>query len=165
MHPTARAFATTALECRPDGPVLEVGSKFVNGRVRNASMQYIGIDMRLGPDVDVQARGEALPFSDNQFATVISCGTLEHASAWRAVCVEMCRVLRPAGLLALSTHNSQWPEHGFDGEMPLPLGMYYGAIDLNDLTSLVSAQGVRVHYAQETKAGDVFVSGHKGAIV
>lgn len=76
-----------------DRSTLEVGSYDVNGSVRGLfSGDYLGVDVREGPGVDVEASAEHLPFEDRSYHTVISTEMLEHCERpWLAV-AEMARV-------------------------------------------------------------------------
>jgi ubiquinone/menaquinone biosynthesis C-methylase UbiE len=57
---------------------------------------------------NVLAAGETLPFSDNSFNYVISSDVLEHVSDKKKNLTECFRVLKPKGLLLLSTPRSGW---------------------------------------------------------
>lgn len=57
----------------------------------------------------------ALPFPDNSLDTVICTEVLEHCTDPQAAVNQMRRVLRPGGLL-LVTSPFLWPWHGVDGE-------------------------------------------------
>lgn len=67
--------------------------------------EYVGVDSRDGPRVDVVAGGEALPFEDDRFDCAICTQLLEHADDPTAVVAELRRVLRPGGLALVSTHG------------------------------------------------------------
>ena len=54
---------------------------------------------------------EALPFPDNSFDMVLSCGVIEYLPTFERALFEMRRVLRPAGLLILPTTNAAAPAH------------------------------------------------------
>jgi SAM-dependent methyltransferase len=57
--------------------------------------------MKPAPLVDVVSPAELLPFDDGDFDFVMSQEVLEHVGDPLAVLREMCRVLRPGGLLYL----------------------------------------------------------------
>ncbi len=57
----------------------------------------------------VQAVGERLPFADGSFDLVFSHEVLEHVADDRACAVEMARVLRPGGRIALFAPNRLYP--------------------------------------------------------
>lgn len=97
--------------------VLDVGSFDVNGSLRplivERGWEYVGTDMREGPNVDVvSSNPHDLPFEDNEFDVVMSASTLEHVERPWVLVPAMARVLRPGGMLVVYTHCS-WPYHPF----------------------------------------------------
>jgi SAM-dependent methyltransferase len=101
LHGVARAVSETF--DLPE-PILEVGSYLVPGQEKIANLrslfpgkEYVGIDARPGPGVDVVANVEELPFPDASIGTVIAMSTFEHVPHfWRGF-EEVHRVLRPNG--------------------------------------------------------------------
>jgi SAM-dependent methyltransferase len=92
--------------------VLEVGALDVNGSVRGDVMalgpaEYVGIDLRPGPGVDVVCDAGDLVerFGENAFDVVISTELLEHARDWRRIVSNIKRVTRPGGLMIVSTRS------------------------------------------------------------
>jgi SAM-dependent methyltransferase len=91
------------------GPVLEVGSFQVPGQEALADVrplfpgrEYIGLDMRPGPGVDLVADVERLPLPDASVGTVLALNTFEHVRRFWVALDEVRRVLRPDGALLLS---------------------------------------------------------------
>ena len=66
------------------------------------------------PDAIVSA-GEAIPFRDNSFDTVLSHEVIEHVNDDRRSAAEMVRVLKPGGRLLLFCPNRWYPfeTHGY----------------------------------------------------
>ena len=92
--------------------VLEVGSLDVNGSVRGdivalGPAEYVGIDIRPGPGVDVicDAGDLVARFGENAFDVVVSTELLEHARDWRRVVSNIKRVTRPSGVMIVSTRS------------------------------------------------------------
>jgi SAM-dependent methyltransferase len=92
--------------------VLEVGSLDVNGSVRDDIMafgpaEYVGIDIRPGPGVDVVCDAGDLveTFGENAFDVVISTELLEHARDWRRIISNIKRVTKPNGVMVVSTRS------------------------------------------------------------
>jgi SAM-dependent methyltransferase len=56
---------------------------------------------------------ESLPFEDETFDVVCSAGVIEYLPRFERALEEMRRVLRPGGLLILSTTNAAAPAHWF----------------------------------------------------
>jgi SAM-dependent methyltransferase len=107
LHGVARAVAETI--DLPE-PILEVGSyqvagqeNIINLRALFPDKEYLGVDMRPGPGVDEVADVESLPYASGTFGTVIAMSTFEHVPHfWRGF-EEVRRVLRPNGVLFVST--------------------------------------------------------------
>lgn len=66
----------------------------------------------------------ALPYADASFDVVLLPELLEHVEAWQACLDEALRVLRPRGMIFLSTTNSLCP---VQQEFDLPLYSWYPA--------------------------------------
>jgi SAM-dependent methyltransferase len=95
-----------------DYDVMELGS-----RNRSADYglrgyrRYVGVDINPGPSVDVVCDAHELSSKFGEEFDVVYCvSVFEHLlMPWKAV-VEINRVLRPGGLLFISTHPC-WPKH------------------------------------------------------
>jgi len=130
VHPESYAAMVDMLSLAPVGATacLDVGSLNVNGTFRPlADMRgwsYVGIDIRLGPNVDQVVEPYAWGFEDDTFDVVLSGSTLEHVERPWLWMREAARVLAPGGLLALHTHWS-FPLHEYpvDTYRYMPHGM------------------------------------------
>jgi len=106
LHGMARAAAETF--ALPE-PIVEIGSYQVAGQEDIGNLrslfpgrEYVGIDMREGPGVDLVASVESLPQLDASVGTVIALSTFEHVRHfWRGF-AEVRRVLRPDGVFLVS---------------------------------------------------------------
>ena len=92
--------------------VLEVGSLDVNGSVRPliqalGPAEYVGLDIRPGPGVDVIGDAADLDrqFGPDAFDVVISTELLEHAREWKKIIHNFKYVVRPGGVLLVSTRS------------------------------------------------------------
>ena len=73
--------------------------------------RYIGCDLPGNPDADiVLTQPDLLPFGDAEADVVLSSQVLEHVVNPHEYLAECARVLRPNGLLILSTHGV-WRYH------------------------------------------------------
>lgn len=90
-----------------DVEVLDVGcgSKPYAGLFDGRARRYLGVDLAPGPEVDVVGPAEALPFGDGSFDVVLCSQVLEHVERPGRVLAELHRVLRPGGIVLLSTHG------------------------------------------------------------
>jgi SAM-dependent methyltransferase len=111
MRPAVLEFARDVAEHLPLAlPLVELGSRAADGQEADADLrgifgvaEHIGCDLQDGPGVDRIEDVHALSFADGSVGTVICLETLEHvADPIRAV-EEMHRVLRPGGVLAISS--------------------------------------------------------------
>lgn len=111
MRPAVLDFARDVAEQFPlVEPVVEFGARAAEGQERIADLrdvfrvgEYIGCDIQEGRGVDRIEDLHDLTFEDDSIGTIICLETLEHvADPLRAV-EEMHRVLRPGGVLAISS--------------------------------------------------------------
>ena len=101
--------------------VLEIGSKFVNGSVRPLiervcrPREYVGVDIEAGKYVDVVLPAGMLVehFGLESFNAVISTEVLEHVFDWRTVVNNMKAVLKPGGLIYITTCSRGYPYHAY----------------------------------------------------
>jgi len=98
------------------GRVLEIGSRNRSGIVRKglipAQLEYVGLDILPGENVDLvgDAHELSLLFPSESFDAIFSISVFEHLiMPWKAV-IEMNRVLKPGGLIMVTSHQT-WPVH------------------------------------------------------
>jgi glycosyltransferase involved in cell wall biosynthesis len=125
--------------------VLEVGSCDVNGSVRpiiesHHPASYLGVDASAGPRVDrvVDAGDLIATFGFDSFDVVITTEMLEHVADWRRVMGNLAGVLRPGGVLALTTRSPGFPYHAYPEDYwrytPETMGRILVALGLDVLT-------------------------------
>ena len=81
--------------------------------VAGAPSQYVGVDLEAGPGVDDICSVEHLTdrFGEGSFDIVVATELMEHLRDWRRGINEMKRVLRPGGLLLITTRSLGFPFH------------------------------------------------------
>ena len=140
----------------PEGKVLEVGSRDINGSMRNFYADYIGVDTQPGDGVDIVVDGITLPFDNNSFDKVLYLETIEHDLFFWNTMKEITRVLKSGGLLIMTGRGNGFVRHDFPCD-------YYRFTDdaFRGLLNHFGYVGVSAHEDQ-TELG-VFGSGMKGA--
>jgi SAM-dependent methyltransferase len=84
--------------------VLDVGGRIQPYQIFLAAKcaQYISVDLRATPLVDVVGRAEQLPFPDEKFDVVLCTQVLEYVKEPPVVLAEIYRVLKSGGMFLLS---------------------------------------------------------------
>src|SRR5262245_791858 len=103
--------------------VLEVGSRIVQSpdltlRPHLVSLRpslLLGVDAEPGQGVDRVVDAGALvdTFGPGAFDTVVCTEVVEHVRDWRSVFTNLKGVLRPGGVLLLTTRSPGFPYHGW----------------------------------------------------
>jgi len=100
--------------------VLEVGSRDVNGSVRPFietlnPLKYIGVDIIEGPKVDQICAAEDIlnEFGEESFDIVVSTEMLEHVKDWKKVINNFKDILKPQGIVIITTRSKGFPIHGY----------------------------------------------------
>lgn len=118
--------------------VLEIGSLDVNGSVREnfPDAQYIGIDFREGPGVDIVMDACDLPskFPAEHFDIVLCLETLEHCERWQDVLTAAWTVLKTGGRMCVTTPTRKKGYHGYPHD--------YWRFELNDYRTIFHCQDV-----------------------
>ena len=98
------------------GAILEIGSRARSAVTQRhhlpAHLDYVGLDILPGPNVDVVGDAHRLEelFGRNRFAAIFSIAVFEHlAMPWK-VALEINRVLAPGGIVFTGS-NQTWPMH------------------------------------------------------
>lgn len=106
LHGVVRAVSETF---SLPGPIVEIGAYQVAGQESIGNLReyfpggdYVGLDMRQGPGVDLVADVETLPHANASVGAVIACNTFEHVRHFWKGFEEIHRVLRHDGALLVS---------------------------------------------------------------
>lgn len=103
-----RAIARDVAPAGSGQAVLDIGcgDKPYLPYFKGVASTYVGLDVHPGEHVDVVAPAESPPFGDEAFDVVVATQMLEHVPDPARVVREAHRVLRPGGVLLLSTHGT-----------------------------------------------------------
>jgi len=100
--------------------IIEVGAADVNGSLKNHIMtlqpaSYLGVDINPGPNVDqiIDATDLASTFGRESFDLLICTEVLEHIHNWKAAVSNFKQILKPGGILVLSTRSIGFGKHNF----------------------------------------------------
>lgn len=132
-----------------EGPVIEIGSRNVNGSARDAflGVEWFGIDTETGPGVDLV--WDVLDWwPEKQCKTVVCCEVLEHASKWRDIIHNVSLWEHHITLIITCAGPGRQPHSAIDGG-PLRDGEYYQNISAEELRAELIKAGFRTVYADQ----------------
>jgi SAM-dependent methyltransferase len=123
MDETIRQFVRICADTLPiSEPIYEFGSLQVPGQEGLADLRpffsekkYVGADMRKGPGVDVILDLHKIDIPSNQVGTVLILSTLEHVEFVRKAIEEAHRILKPNGILIVSSVMN-FPIHDYPND-------------------------------------------------
>lgn len=100
--------------------IIEVGSMNINGSFRSivesfGPSEYMGVDIKMGSGVDQICACEDLvvKFGCNRFDMVICTELLEHVNNWEKVIHNLKHVIKPGGMLLVTTRSKGMFYHGY----------------------------------------------------
>lgn len=120
MRKVIRDFVRAVSETLPIlEPIYEFGSFQVTGQEELANlrsffqgMKYVGADLRDGPGVDVVLNVHNIDLPSESVGTILCLDTLEHVEYPRKAIDELSRILKPGGMLVISS-SMDFPIHDF----------------------------------------------------
>jgi hypothetical protein len=159
MHPEAYRFiAEQAKQLSSELRIIEFGSRNVNGSVRSlfkAPLNYVGIDISDGPDVDVVADAGTWRPHNWKADVVVCCEVMEHTPAWKQIIESAAATLAADGVFLMSAACEPRPSHSAIDGGPIRDDEYYQNINPTELsatlTDLFLDSVVRTH-----PRGDVY---------
>lgn len=164
MHTAAYHFVRSARATyRRAGLVLEIGSRNINGTIRDHFIgePYVGIDLAAGPGVDVVADGTAFA-PPAPPATIVCCEVFEHTADAPAICAHVYALLQPDGVFIVTAAGfGRAPHSAVDGGGLRP-GEFYRNVDRADLEAWL-APFVGVEITSDLIAGDIYAVCRKAA--
>ena len=159
MHEAARAFVARVVAGLPQPPtsVVEIGSKDINGSVRDLfhGAAYTGLDLAPARGVDVVADG-ATWRPPTPVDLVVSCEVLEHTKAARAIVANAYRMLKPGGVVILTMATDPRPPHSAIDGGGLRLGEYYRNVSEAMLAYWMRAAGWGGFVIDDDTPGDLY---------
>ena len=172
-HKIQKEFCLSVLEKLPEHfknqRVLDIGSVDINGNNRYlfTDCDILGIDLMMGPNVDLVCAANELQFRDGYFDIICSTEHYEHDPNWQDSLRNTVRMLRSGGLYLMTCATTGRPEHGTRRSKPeqslisvLEID-YYMNLTEEDFRSVVNIDEVFKEYAFSTKAQDLYFYGIK----
>lgn len=148
MHDVNRIFW---LRCKLKYPkffkdpskVIEFGSININGSVREffETTNYIGVDWRVGKDVNLVSIAHEVDFEPESFDAVVSASMLEHDPHWKKSLCKMVELMKQDGVLFLSWGSALNTVHNVDVS---PDGFFH-ALKAGSVINYLEALGLHIH--------------------
>ncbi len=136
------------------GFLLEVGAggSYLKERFASQVENWVTSDYDLRANVDIRCDAQSLPFKGNIFDTIICIDVIEHVPDPQKMVSELVRVLKPGGILILSTpfffymHESPFDFHRFSkfGLLNLMEKNNMSVITLTPTGGVISTLGILV---------------------
>lgn len=164
MHAAVREYV--AKHCRGRwSHVIEVGSRDVNGGVRDLidTDAYVGVDLVAGPGV--QHVGDVREYQPVQLADLVLClEVAEHDPDPLSLFQACCRLLRPGGVFVMTCATGGRAPHSAGDGGPLGPGEWYGNVAPSVVLAAVRDSPFRLRdMVVDPAAGDLRVVVVKGA--
>ena len=139
--------------------ILEVGSRNVNGSLREILMQYkpysyLGIDIVQGRGVDrvLDVSKARHTFGEDAFGVVVMTEVLEHIKDWKMAIHNIKHVLESGGLLFLTTRSKGFFRHSFPDD--------YWRFEVEDMQAIFSDFEILIN-KKDPQAAGIFLKARK----
>jgi SAM-dependent methyltransferase len=152
--------------------VIEIGSLDINGSVRKlfSNCVYVGLDVGMGPGVDVVCLGHQYDMPNDSFDVAISCECFEHDPHHIKTLNNMIRLVKSGGLIVFSCATTGRKEHGtmdFEPQSsPLTVNLgwnHYKNLEEFDFKKEINFDSIFLEYkfGQNMKVFDLYFYGVK----
>lgn len=173
-HPAQQKFCEKVKELFPqyfkNVSALDVGSLDINGNNRYLfeDSTYLGLDLDEGPNVDIVSLAHEFDHKEG-FDTIISTEALEHDKYWKLSLENLCRLLKPGGLLVFTCATTGRAEHGTEDHNSwaspfshIQFDNYYQNLTPKDILSALNTTYFEFFYIQVDDAiCDLYFYGKK----
>ncbi len=133
-----------------EGPVIEIGSRIVNGSARDAfpGVEWWGIDSEDGPGVD-EVYDAAEYWPHRPVLTVVCCEVLEHSERWRDI-IRNVGSWQNSLTLVITCAGPGRPAHSAIDGGPLRDGEYYRNLSAAEIRAACLEAGFRGVFAEQS---------------
>jgi hypothetical protein len=147
VHTAARDYVARQVEAfGPFASVVEIGSRDINGGVRDlfGDARYVGLDLHPGPGVDWH--GDASRYHPPEpVECVVCCEVLEHTPAWSTLMARAFAWLEARGVLIVTCAGPGRRQHSaIDGGWSLHRGEHYANVEADHLARVLRLVGFPV---------------------
>lgn len=139
--------------------VIEVGSLDINGTLRPIvevfkPALYTGVDLFDGPGVDIVCDAKELIdiFDQERFDLLISTEMVEHVLDWKKIISNFKNILKPAGVLIITTRSKGFFYHGYPDD--------FWRYELDDMKAIFSDFDI-VTLEKDPSSPGVFIMARK----
>lgn len=174
-HPQQQEFLLEVIKIfSSDKPikVLDLGSLEINGGIRRnlpKIWEYTGVDLAIGPNVDLVQEAQLLDLSSGKFDICMASELFEHTPYWREIFAQMSRLTKEGGVVIFTCagvgrleHGTTRSDNGFSSPFTVLKGdEYYANVALEDARNSVAIKYWFTSHGffEETNTKDLYFAG------